>query len=799
MTKRITVKGAVQGIGYRPFISEKATEYGLKGYVKNCGASVEILVSGDDVFIEGFISDLEKEVPAGGFILALDVKDANEDDLKVNGFNADSTEKSGFDIIESSQLDLSSEIPVFLPDIGICDDCLGEMLDPDNRRYRYPLISCAVCGPRMSILNRLPYDRNNTTMEDFDMCPECSRDYGIGRRKYAQTISCHDCGPQMLFLTGNKNKDTDDAPLFEQIYRKDDAVKKAAEVLKAGGIIGLKGISGYQLVCLPESEPAARLRSVKGRENKPFAVMYPTIDAIKKDAYVSDLEAELLKSSARPIVLLKKNREFSGEVDRGSRYIGAFLPSAGIHRLLCDELGALIVTSGNRSDEPMITDDKVFEDIFGNRIDGILCHKRKINMAQDDSVMFVIEADGREYAQFIRRARGFAPLPIVLETDMDNNCSGVPGEQASILALGGDLKSSFAFAKRDRIMPSQYIGDLGDYETSVYYENLLKDYRRIFEFDPTVLVMDLHPLYISGEIGRRIGDGDNIKIVNLQHHFAHIYSVMAENSLNRSIGVSFDGTGYGTDERIWGGEFVLCDGASATRLGHLSYVKLTGGDEAPKNALNVAKCYINECVKIELIPDKNVSLIDEDPGTYQLIKAALDSNINTFETSSMGRLFDAVSALLGVCCHNSYEGECAVLLEKKAHEFMDKGGAAGDYPEFMFEISSDGECNVADQISLFADIYNCACSRTYDTEAISYGFHRAVIRLIIQECILMRDETKISKISLSGGVFNNRIILAGAVDELLKNGFEVYWNRKVPLGDGGISTGQAYYGLLREY
>ncbi len=845
MTKRIVVKGAVQGIGYRPFISEKATEYGLSGYVKNLGAAVEILVSGDDLSVESFITMLSKQVPAGGFVLGVETEELSADQLTDTGADFDKLKGSNFTIVESSALDLSSQLPVFLPDIGICDDCMEEMLDPLNRRYRYPLISCAVCGPRMSILNALPYDRDNTTMEDFEMCPCCRKDYGIGRRKYAQTISCHDCGPQMIIRLPQKATEAfntlDLDTRIAELGSGEESVLKAIELLKEGKIIGLKGISGYQLVCKPEAKVAERLRRVKGRENKPFAIMFSTVSDIRHFAFVSKLEEELLKSSARPIVLVKSKapsldlqvsdkklkayeQGFPWEVLKGSRYIGAFLPSAGIHRLLADALGPLIVTSANKSDEPMIIDDDRFISVFmppeslktdgDNRdgayrcVDAVLYHKRRINMAQDDSVMFVISADEKEYPQFVRRARGFAPLPIFIDEPKE----GTSGQSGSkVLAFGGDLKSSFSFGKGDRIIPSQYIGDLKDYETNKSYKKLLQEYKSIFEFEPDLIISDLHPLYISTQMAGDMATKDGIRHIGLQHHFAHTYSVMAENNLQSSLGVSFDGTGFGLDGRIWGGEFVYCKGAKPYRIGNLSYVKLTGGDESPKNAGKISRCYIHECQKRGLIKQP---VIEVDSDT-KLLAAALDKSINTYETSSMGRLFDAVSALLGICQYNSYEGECAIMLEKEALEF--EASNEKDYPVFKFTylpepdiiVIPDGtekkepgqnpfDSFTADQIALFSEIYRCFTTGKYPVPAIAYGFHMAIAELIINGCSMMEQQTKEQKVCLSGGVFNNRLLLACAAKALLAEGFEVYWNQKVPLGDGGISTGQAYFGLLND-
>ena len=800
MNKRIVVKGAVQGIGYRPFVSEKATEYGLKGYVKNLGASVEILASGKLKDIEAFTLALKNEVPPGGFVISLEAESLT-----------DTSEYLDFSIIDSSDLDISKELPVFLPDIGICNDCMNEMLESNDRRYRYPLISCAVCGPRMSILNRLPYDRNNTTMESFKMCPSCLKEYGKGRRKYAQTISCHSCGPQMHFKTF-ENSFFSNGQVTETSG--EEAVKASISMLKEGAIIGLKGISGYQLVALPKRDVAKRLRRIKGRENKPFALMFSTVADIKKTAYVSSKEEALLVSSARPIVLLNKKNPaenntdsiiekdiFSDEVIKGSRYVGAFLPSAGIHRLLTDELGPLIVTSANKSDESMIIDDSEFVETFMNpegniesSVDGVLYHERKINMPQDDSVMFVISCNKEETAQFIRRARGFAPLPILL------NKSGK--DDRSVFATGGDLKSTFSFGKHDRIIPSQYIGDLKDYAVQKNFKNLYEDYRKIFCFKPDIVVKDLHPEYISSQISNKLFHDRDISLIELQHHISHTYSVMAENTLDSSIGVAFDGTGFGLDERIWGGEFFYVNKKEATRMGHLSYVRLAGGNVAPKDAGSVSLCYAYLSGITQPVDegqsfgasDKAFSLLisEERKKKDKYLKAALKNNINTFETSSMGRLFDAVSALLGICDYNTYEGEAAIKLESRALDFI----TSLDFPKFSFEITDHEDGFLADQLKLFSDIYRCLESQKYSIEAISFGFHRAICDMIVNACDIIRRKTGENKVCLSGGVFNNRLLLTETAEALFNSHFEVFWNRKVPLGDGGISLGQAYYGLM---
>ena len=747
----IKVKGAVQGVGYRPFIAQKATEYGLKGYVKNIGAAVEILAAGDEEKLKAFSDLLKKEYPAGAFILDVEITELH-DDVNYNDF----------EIISSTDIDLSSELPVFLPDIGICDDCLSEMLDPKDVRYRYPLISCATCGPRISIADALPYDRENTAMKPFSMCPVCKRDYNEGRRRHAQTVSCFECGPQLVL----EYFDSDGEKNF---VGKEASVEASIDLLRNGKILGLKGVSGYQLVCVPQNETTAKLREIKGRESKPFAIMFSDAKAVKDFCKVGSFEEELLNSSARPIVLLDKIKDFPYEVCRDSDYIGAFLPSAGIHRLLCDALGPLIVTSANRSGEPMIIDDGEFDTVFFDLVDGVLRHERRINMAQDDSVVFVND----KKPLFLRRARGYVPLPLVL-------LQGAKHDK-TVLSLGGDLKSTFSFGKKDRVITSQYIGDLEDLGCLTNFKDYIDRYMKLYHIKPDMIVCDLHPGYHSAKYGQKLSEDMNIPIYKVQHHHAHVLSVMAEHSLGSCIGVALDGTGYGTDGKIWGGEFLLCDGAEYTRAGHLSYVKLCGGDKASVNAELVKSCY-------EYSVD-----CDEDAKIDPVVKAALLNNINTFETSSTGRLFDAVCALLDIKKQNSYEGECAILLENTARR-----GADLNKPSLSFKIDDTGETIIADQISLFADIRSAYESGEYQKEAIAYAFHEALSEAIAKICHIIRERHGEKNVCLSGGVFANRILLTKAVDALKQDNFEVYINEFVPAGDAGISLGQAYYGLLSQ-
>ncbi|SFB67119.1 carbamoyltransferase HypF [Butyrivibrio sp. YAB3001] len=774
MIANLTVKGAVQGVGYRPFILKKANEYGIKGFVKNIGAAVEILAIGEEAVLIAFSEMINSEYPTGAFILSVDFKELDEAAyislLKSVEIHED-LRNSDFRIIESSQIDLSKELPVFLPDIGICDDCLSEMLSSKDRRYRYPLISCAVCGPRFSILNKLPYDRDTTTMIDFKMCPTCLSEYKNGRRHHAQTISCFDCGPQILL----KYRQFTDDSIIE--LEKEKALNKAITLLSEGKVLGLKGVTGYQMICKPTNEAAKRLRKVKERENKPFAVMFSDIQEIKRYCFINDKEISLLESSARPIVLLEAKERFPYEVCKESRYIGAFLPSAGIHRLLCDAIGPMIVTSANISDEPIIIDDDIFKQSFFDNIktenvDGFLYHKRRINMTLDDSVMFVTKLKNDEYIEsFIRRARGFVPLPLFLNDSGHND--------NNILAFGGDLKSTFSFAKKDRVITSQYIGDLKGFNNRNNLVKLIDDYRNIFSFIPNLIICDRHPMYFSVKTAEKYAKDNNIALLKVQHHHAHVLSVMAENSLKSCIGIAFDGTGFGDDEKIWGGEVFYCNGPHYDRKGHLSYVKLCGGDKASKSAKLVKECYY-------------YALSKSSDKVSNIVKAALDNNVNTFETSSVGRLFDAVSALLEIKDENSFEGECAISIENYAWNYHEK-----DIINLNLKVIRDDDNNyLFDQISFFNDIDLAYRSGHYSKEAISFSFHNAIANAVVKICDNIRNETSENKVCLSGGVFSNRLLLKMTVDKLRDNGFSVYMNRFVPAGDAGISLGQAYFGML---
>ncbi|WP_035792570.1 carbamoyltransferase HypF [Butyrivibrio sp. AE3006] len=810
MKALIRVTGAVQGVGYRPFVAELASKYALSGEVKNCGGIVEIIAEGPEDTIKSFANELKVSYPFGSIVINVSLQILNE--CEPEGHKS----FSGFRIVQSSRFDEEGSLPVFPPDIGICDDCLSEMLDPKDRRYEYPLISCVSCGPRFSILKNLPYDRENITMDIYDMCPECSAEYLKGRRRHAQTISCHNCGPQMIFKATTKDachmnpeNISADQEKDMTVSIKENAVQDAIKVLRDGGIIGLKGISGYQLVALPYDEKGVqRLREIKGREKKPFAVMFENVDAVSEYCCVNTEEDKLLNQSSRPIVLLDKKKNyvncFASNVCGISNQIGAFLPASGIHVLLTKELGPLIVTSGNLSGHPMIVSDEEFADSFADKIDGILYYKRDILRPLDDSVLQILKTEDDYVNRFVRRSRGYVPLPIFLNKPLK--------EKVLYIAFGADLKNTFSIGYGDKIITSQFFGDMDELGIQKVAEKELKEMLSIFGVDrlditKTIVICDMHPGYVSTAKAKAFYESleGSKELIQLQHHHAHIGSVMAENDLKDCIGIAFDGTGFGTDNTIWGSEVLVCDGGEYERREHLRAVPIVGQDEAMKNAGILAACFMtdagldsNELLQKhstsgdEIGNSKPSSLTESD---LNLIKAALSNNINTYRNSGMGRLFDAVSYILGFSEYNSYEGECAIALQNAAEEYIAQCNAEGraENEELLKFPINDSDWDTRE---LIRDIVDRCHSQ--DRREIAYAFHMTLAKAALDSCIKIRDEKGINNVCLSGGVFANRLLVTKLHKLLKENGFMVYLNKFLPTNDGGISAGQIYLQGLRD-
>ncbi|MBR5636935.1 MAG: carbamoyltransferase HypF, partial [Pseudobutyrivibrio sp.] len=652
MTRKYIIKGLVQGIGYRPFVAKIADELHIDGWVRNTGGIVTVLASGNDEQLDGFFKKISTEVPTGGFVTSIDVVDVDESDLE-----------KGFKIIESDN-DVADNLPLIPADIATCDECKRELFDKSNRRYGHPFISCTICGPRYSIIEKLPYDRDTITMADFDMCPDCESEYTgkTDRRRHAQTIACKSCGPKLKFIR-LKCKNTDNIINSEYVdnyvenYNENDLdgeISASVTLIPSGGILAIKDIGGYHLACNPFDENAvAALRVMKHREAKAFAVMFEDVAQVRKYCYVNDKENKLLESSARPIVLLerKEGASLAANVCLTSPDIGAMLPCNPVQMMLVRECGPLIMTSGNASGDVLEIDNDRMRDWLQERVDSgelgdtpvaILNHNRRILRPMDDSVMKVIA--GRQ--QFIRRGRGHVPNPISVD---------ISGE---IFAAGGDLKSSFCYVKNGLAYVSQYLGDLESVSCQKFYKNEMAAMERIFGFKPEWVVTDLHPGYFSRKMGEALADERGLKFKQVQHHKAHVLSVIAEHNLQGPVlGFAFDGTGFGEDGTIWGSEVFVWNGSGKLeQLAHLKPMKLIGGDEGAKNCDTILAGMLHG--------NRLENLIDND--NKGLIIAAIDKNINSVTSTSMGRLFDAVAAMLDICHYNSYAGQAPIELENVA-------------------------------------------------------------------------------------------------------------------------------------
>lgn len=660
-----------------------ANELDIKGEVKNSGGNVTIIAQGNQRALESFLQRL---------VAIFDIKSYTKE--IIDGDYAD------FKIVHSTN---DNEMPFITPDLATCKECEAELFDSNNRRHEHPFISCVNCGPRYTIIKSLPYDRENTTMGIFPMCDDCAEEYTTpqDRRCHAQTIACKTCGPKTNIT-----------------------IQQAIDLLNDSNIIAIKDIGGYHLACKCDSDLANKLREIKGREKKPFAIMFSSISEIEDYCEVSDKERELLQSPARPIVLLQKKKDMPEAICNDSDYIGAFLPCNPIQIMILKEVSPLIMTSANLSGEPIIIDDDEIKK-FGVPI---LSHNREILTPIDDSVVQV--NNGK--VQFIRRARGYVPLSI--------NIGKKTSKRA--LCMGSDLKSSFAIINGEYAYPSQYFGDLEDERYYKAYEDNIARFCRLHSFKPDIIIADKHPLYHSAQLFETD--------VRIQHHLAHAYSVVAEHHIKGdALHFVFDGTGYGDDGAIWGAEVFY----NTDRVAHLEYTRMLASDEISKNADLALACY-----------DKS----------NELINKAVENNINVINSSSMGRLFDAVCAALDIKHYNTYEGECAIALESVART------AAKAY-----HITPSWNP---------ADIINQIKGANAPRQEVALGFHIMLSELILNTA----QQYDTMQITLSGGCFVNRILMTSTTNLLEANGYTVYVNEQVSPGDNGICLGQAYLGTMEE-
>lgn len=722
----MTLYGAVQGVGFRPFVYRLATSMGLSGWVLNSSAGLTVEVDGTREQLEEFRQRLEAEKPPAAAVMARETSV-----LAAAGFTR-------FEIVPSDEA--AERSASILPDLATCPRCLAEICDPANRRYRYPFTNCTQCGPRYTIIHDIPYDRTRTTMRGFELCPECAREFTdpANRRFHAQPNACPTCGPKL-----------------------NSGIDEAARAVRVGGILALKGIGGYQLIVDARQEDAvARLRRLKHREAKPFALMMPSVEMTRIYCEVSPEEETALRSSAAPIVLLRPREagDLAPGIARHSPFVGVMLPYSPLHHLLMKELAfPIVATSGNRSDEPIAIDNDEARVRLNGIADVFLAHDRPIARACDDSVVRV----ARKREMLVRRARGYAPLPV-----------RVPRDLPKVLAVGGHLKSTVAIAVGKHVFVSQHIGDLDTPEALGAFERAIADLCRLYRFEPETVACDLHPDYASSRWALASG----LPVVRVQHHHAHVAGCAAENDVRGAyLGVAWDGTGYGLDGSIWGGEMFLVENSRFERVSHLRPFRLPGGEAAVRQGWRSAAG-----LRWELEGPEGLAGVPQAP----VFQRMLERKVNSPLTSSVGRLFDAVASFAGVASESRFEGQAAMLLERslegidtdEAYPLPQEDGGVADWKPLVEAVLED--------------------TRHRETPGlIAARFHNALVEWILA----VARRTGASQVVLSGGVFQNGYLVDRTISRLEDNGFAVHTHQRVPANDGGISLGQAVIaGLLAE-
>ena len=729
----ILVRGIVQGVGFRPFVYNLAANLGLAGWVLNSSAGVLIEVEGDRAQIDLFVRELKKNPPP-----LAQIEDIVVESLEPAGYAA-------FVIRES--VDEPGRLAPVSPDVATCSDCLRDFLTPGNRRFRYPFTNCTNCGPRYTITRMIPYDRPLTTMACFPMCEQCLREYEDprDRRFHAQPNACPNCGPSLML-----------------------SIEKATQLLQEGRILAIKGLGGFHLVCDPFNDAAVRLlRERKKRSDKPFALMVPDVAAAEKFCTVSDAEGAALTSIRRPIVIIARRPDaaLSQALAPGNNTLGIMLPYTPLHHLLFgDSFSALVMTSGNLSEEPIVTGNREAATRLGSIADAFLFHNRDIHTRVDDSVVRVFAGQER----ILRRSRGYAPHPVTLSFPV-----------AEILACGAELKNTFCLTKDHYAFLSQHIGDLENYETLVFYRETLDRMKQLFRIEPTAVAYDLHPQYLSTKLALEM---TNVQQIGVQHHHAHIASCMTENGITgKVIGVAFDGTGFGTDGKIWGGEFLVADFAGFERRGHLRYVALAGGDRAVREPWRLALSYLLDTFGAQL-DSLDLPLFGRvAPKKISTVRSMIQRRINTVETSASGRLFDAVASIIGVRDEVNFEAQAAIELETGVLADVD-----ATYP---FEITADSPWQIDVRPMIERIVRDVLAGKP--TGWISAAFHNTVAAVIVEGCVRLRAAEGIDRVCLSGGTFQNVYLVERAAASLRDNGFEVFLHSRVPPNDGGISLGQA--------
>ena len=765
LTWRIQVYGIVQGVGFRPTVSRHATSNGICGTVCNKGPYVEIYAQGQKKQMEGFLKDLEVQPPKRAAILKINTEDVTvETDMHFETFDIIESEKTKGEIFVS-------------PDIAICEECKEEMYDPKDRRYLHPFINCTCCGPRLTILDALPYDRERTSMKEFPMCPDCAEEYEdeTTRRYDAQPVCCNKCGPE-VYLIGRSERGR-------------DAIIYTRRMISEGKIVAIKGIGGFHLCCDATNEEAVqRLRTLKRRPAKPFAVMAKDESVVKRECVVTPEQEMILTGHQKPILLLDKENggRLTPSIAPGNPKVGVMLPYAPVQLLIFQYDDGikmpdiLVMTSGNTSGAPICREDTEAVAELSHLCDAMLSHNRKIRIRADDTVMDFYKNE----PYMIRRSRGYAPLPFMMSTDW----------KGKVLAVGGELKNTFCIGVDSRFYPSPYVGDLEDLRTVKALQETIQRFQTLLEVHPQVVVCDLHPKYNSTVVAEELG----YPIVKVQHHYAHILSCMVENDCQEPvIGVAFDGTGYGTDGTIWGGEILLADYEDFTRFGNITPFLQIGGDVSAKEGWRIAVSMIYGYTKDrELAGEimKKLDLCSEKESKVQFAMA--DRKLNAVLSTSVGRLFDAVSAILGIRHKSSFEGEASMALEFAAEAYEQK-----DHEQKQNEkidplvYEEDGHVILNTQLLVQRIVE--AKLQGADSGRLAYWFHEILAEQITAVCVEARNVSGRQKAVLSGGVFQNRLLLRLTEERLTEEGFEVLRHRMVPPNDGGIAVGQAAYGMAQ--
>ena len=788
MTWRIRVYGIVQGVGFRPTVSRHATNHGIYGTVCNKGPYVEIYAQGTKEQIEGFLNSLKEHPPKRAAVLKINTEN----------ITADTTEQfEHFDIIESEK----TKGEIFIsPDIAICDECKAEMFDPKDRRYLHPFINCTCCGPRLTILDALPYDRERTSMKEFPMCPDCAKEYTDEKtRRYdAQPVCCNQCGPQ-VYLIGRPERGR-------------AAITYTRRLIREGKIVAIKGIGGFHLCCdATNEEVVCRLRTLKNRPAKPFAVMAKDESVVKRECVVTPEQEAILTGHQKPILLLDRRSDggLASSVAPNNPKVGVMLPYAPVQLLIfqyddgIEMPDLLVMTSGNTSGAPICREDEEAVAELSHLCDAMLSHNRKIRIRADDTVMDFY----RNEPYMIRRSRGYAPLPFMTKADW----------KGQVLAVGGELKNTFCIGVDNRFYPSPYVGDLEDLRTVKALQETIHRFQTLLEVKPQAVVCDLHPKYNSTVVAEELG----YPVIRVQHHYAHILSCMTENDCHDPvIGVAFDGTGYGTDGTIWGGEILLADYEDFTRFGSITPFLQIGGDTSAKEGWRIAVSMIYGYTKDreqawEII--EKLDLCSEQESKVQFTMA--DRKINAVISTSVGRLFDAVSAILGIRRQSSFEGEASMALEFAAEAYEQRKYEQQECEQEKYKqqknkyepqqdvdgkltgnektdrlVYENEERFILNTRMLVQQIVEEKIQGA-DSERLAYLFHQVLAEQITTVCIEARNNSGRNKAALSGGVFQNRLLLRLTEERLMQEGFEVLRHHMIPPNDGGIAIGQAAYGM----